>query len=75
MLTLLDTVINSRLEATRVLSTSSLQLEATGISTSACILAIAYMPELGAMNAINLEFLASKKRVENPSLVSTYFTT
>jgi len=36
-LSLLDTVIDSRLEATRVLSTSSLPLTATGISTSAYI--------------------------------------
>jgi hypothetical protein len=35
--TFLDTIIDSRLEATRVLSTSGLRLEATGISTSAYI--------------------------------------
>ena len=35
--TLLDTVINYRFEATRVLSTTSLQLEATGIPTSTYI--------------------------------------
>ncbi len=34
---MLVTVVNSRLEATRVSSTTSLQLEATGISTSAYI--------------------------------------
>jgi len=35
MLTLLDTVIDSRLEATRVLLTNGLRFEATGISASA----------------------------------------
>jgi hypothetical protein len=34
---MLDTVMNSRLEATRVLPTSGLRFKATGISTSAYI--------------------------------------
>jgi hypothetical protein len=38
MSTSLDTIIDPRLEATRVLSTTGLRLEATGNSTSACIL-------------------------------------
>jgi len=40
MLTSLDTVIDHRLEATRVLSLNGLRLEAIGISTSAYIIIV-----------------------------------